>query len=164
MITYTVCRYLATGNNFIYLHYEYVLGAITIREIVRDTCDERCECLKPGYMSARDKNDWIRTADEFYERTNCPSCIGAVDGKHIRMRKLNEIGSQFFSYKNFFSTVLKNSTFEKLLESNKLNIPDPRGLPSDAEGLSMSFVLVDDEAFALSEHVLRPYPNKKLTF
>ena len=28
----------------------------------------------------------------------------------------------------------------------------------------MPFVLVGDEAFALSEHVLRPYPNKKLTF
>jgi len=60
--------------------------------------------------------------------------------------------------------VFKNSTFGKLLESNKLNIPDPRVLPNDAEGLSMPFVLVDDEAFALSEHVLRSYPNKKLTF
>ena len=58
----------------------------------------------------------------------------------------------------------KNSTFVKLLESNKLNIPDPRVLPSDAEGLSMPFVLVGDVAFALSEHVLRPYRNKKLTF
>ena len=94
------------------------------------------------------------------------------------------------TYKNFFSTVLmavadadycfiavevgadgsssdsnvfKNSNFGKLLESNKLNIPDPRVLPSDAEGLSMPFVLVGDEAFALSEHVLRPYPNKNLT-
>jgi len=58
------------------------------------------------------------------------------------------------------ANVFKNSTFGKLLESNKLNIPDPRVLPSDAEGLSMSFVLVGDEAFALSEHVLRPYRNK----
>ena len=58
------------------------------------------------------------------------------------------------------SNVFKNSNFEKLLESNKLNIPDPRVLPSDAEGLSMPFVLVGDEAFALSEHVLRPYTNK----
>jgi hypothetical protein len=61
------------------------------------------------------------------------------------------------------SNLFKNSTFGKLLENNKLNIPDPRVLPSDAEGLSTPFVLVGDEAFALSEHVLRPYPNKNLT-
>jgi len=139
-------------------------------------------------MSARDKNDWIRTADEFYERTNIPSCIGAVDGKHIRIRKPKESGSQFFNYKNFSSTVLmtvadtdcctvsvevrayasssdynvfKNSTIVKLLDSNKLNIPDPRVLPSDAEVLSLPFVLVGEQAFALSEHVLRSYPNKR---
>ena len=117
------------------------------------TGDVTWEFLKPAYMSARDKNDWIRTADEFYERTNFPNCIGAVDGKHIRIRKPNESGSQFFNHKNFSSTVLmavsdadccfisvevracgsssdsnvfKNSIFGKLLESNKLNIPDPR--------------------------------------
>ena len=59
---------------------------------------------------------------------------------------------------------LKIRHLGKLLESNKLNIPDPRVLPSDAEGLSIPFVLVGDEAFASSEHVLRPYRNKKLTF
>ena len=106
MNKYAVCWYFATGNSFTSLHYEYLLGATTVREIVRDTCDTIWECLKPAYMSARDKNDWIRTADEFYERTNFPNCIGAVDGKHIRIRKPNESGSQFFNYKNFFSTVL----------------------------------------------------------
>jgi hypothetical protein len=59
--------------------------------------------------------------------------------------------------------VFKNLTFGKLLDSNKLNIPDPRVLPIDAEELSMPFVLVGDEAFTLSEHVLLPYPNKNLT-
>ena len=106
MNKYAVCRYLATGNSLISLHYEYLLGATTVREIVRDTCDAIWERLKPAYMSARDKNDWIRTADEFYERTNFPNCIGVVDGKHIRIRKPNESGSQFFNYKNFFSAVL----------------------------------------------------------
>jgi len=62
------------------------------------------------------------------------------------------------------SNVFKNSTFGKLLQSNKLNIPEPRVLPSDSEGLSMPFVLVGDEEFALSEHVLRPYPNKRQHF
>jgi hypothetical protein len=127
-------------------------------------------------MSARDKNDWIRTADEFYERTNFPNCIGAVDEKHIRLRKTKESGSQFFNYKHFSSAVLiavagavevgaygsssdsnvfKILIFGKLLECNKLNILDPRAMPIDVEDLSMPFVLVGDEAFALSEYVLR---------
>jgi len=45
------------------------------------------------------------------------------------------------------SNVFKNSTFETLLESNTLNIPDPWVLTSDA-GLSMPFVPVGEEAFA----------------
>ena len=43
------------GNSFISLYYEYLLGAGTVREIVREACDEIWERLKPAYMSARDK-------------------------------------------------------------------------------------------------------------
>ena len=53
--------------------------------------------------------------------------------------------------------VFKKWTFGKLVGSDKLNIPDPRVLPGDAEGLSMRFVLVGNEAFALPEHALGPY-------
>ena len=62
------------------------------------------------------------------------------------------------------SSAYKNSKFGKLLQSNELIIPDPIVVPSDAEGLSMSIVLVGDEAFALSERLLRPYLNKNLAF
>jgi hypothetical protein len=82
MSKYTVYRYLAAVNNFISLHYEYIIGATTVYEIVRDTCHAIRKCLEPAYISARDKNYWIRTANEFYERTNFPNCIGAVDGKY----------------------------------------------------------------------------------
>ena len=47
------------------------------------------------------------------------------------------------------SNVFKNSTFGKLLERNKLNIPDHRFLPNDAEELYMPFVLVADAASPL---------------
>jgi hypothetical protein len=90
---------------FTFSHYEYLLGATTVAEAVRGTCYAIWECLKPVYMSIRD-SDWIRTADEFYVRADFPNCIGAAEGKHVRMRKPNDNGSQFFSYKNFFSTVL----------------------------------------------------------
>ena len=62
------------------------------------------------------------------------------------------------------SNVFKNSKFGKLLQSDSLIIPDPIVVPSDAERLSMPIVLLGDEAFALSEYVLRPYLNKNLTF
>jgi hypothetical protein len=91
MIKCTVFGYLATDNSLISLHYEFLLDATTALEIVRLTCDAIWECLKLAYMSAGDKNAWIRTANEYYERRNFPNCIGAVDGKHIRMRNQNEI-------------------------------------------------------------------------
>jgi hypothetical protein len=48
---------------------------------------EMFECLN---MPPRDKNALIRTANEFFEETNFPNCIGAVDGKHIRLTKSND--------------------------------------------------------------------------
>jgi hypothetical protein len=36
-------------------------------------------------------------------------------------------------------------------------------LPNDENGKCMPFVIMVDEAFALSEHVLRPYPNRNLS-
>lgn len=43
---------------------------------------------------------------EFFNRTDFPNCIGAVDDKHIRLKKPENSGSQFYNYKNFFSTIL----------------------------------------------------------
>jgi len=57
-------------------------------------------------MSQKCEKDWLRTGDEFCERTNFPNCLGAVDGKHTRVCKPDDSGSLFFNYKNLFSKVL----------------------------------------------------------
>jgi hypothetical protein len=175
-------RYLATGNSFRSLHCENLLG-VTIREILRDTCEVIWDCLRDAFMSQKSEKDWLRTADEFYGRTNFPNCLGAVDGKYIRMCKLHDCGSIFFNYTNFFSMVhmvlvdadycfnsidvgaygassdcniFKFSNFCKKLEGNNLNIAGSRPLPSDDNGTPMPFFIVGDEAFALSQHVSIP--------
>ncbi|GFR76097.1 protein ANTAGONIST OF LIKE HETEROCHROMATIN PROTEIN 1, partial [Elysia marginata] len=61
------------------------------------------------------------------------------------------------------STAYKNSNFGQMLENGQLSLPDNATLPDDQGGRSMPFVLVGDEAFALSEHLLRPYPRRELT-
>ena len=53
--------------------------------------------------------------------------------------------------------IFKISNFcKKKLEGNHLNIPGPRPSPNEDNGIPMPFVIVGDEAFALSHHVLRP--------
>jgi hypothetical protein len=52
------------------------------------------------------EEDWINIADKFYDLTNFPNVIGAVDGKHVRVAKPENSGSKYFNYKKYFSQVL----------------------------------------------------------
>lgn len=172
------------------LHFEYLLGIETVRGIIKDICIKLWDCLKQMCMPEMDEDSWLRTANGFYQKTQFPNCIGAIDGKHIRVRKPQDSGSLFFNYKGFFSIVLlgvvdanycfisvdigsygscsdsyafKNSNFGQRLEMNQLKLPKNAQLPGDRFGQEMPFVLVGDEAFALSKHVLRPYARKNFT-
>ena len=52
------------------------------------------------------KGDWKKIASDFYELWNMPRCVGALDGKHIRMRKPSDLGSLWHNYKGYFIMVL----------------------------------------------------------
>lgn len=158
------------------LHYEYLLGIATIREIVHDVCEKLWRFLKPIAMPNLDQTERRKIATEFFIKTQFPNCIGAVDGKHIRICQPHHSGSLFYNYKSFFSivllgivdanysfiavdigsygsctdsTVFKHSTFGQRLEQGELNLPPNATLPGDDGGKTMPFVLVGDEAFAL---------------
>lgn len=117
-----------------------------------------------------------------------PNCIGSLDGKHIKIRCPNKSGSAFHNYLSFFSIVLlavvdaeglftvisvgdcgrngdggvlRNSQLGKLLRDNKLNIPSPTPLPGK-DGPCIPFYFVAEEAFPLSNNIMRPYPSRGL--
>jgi len=171
------------------LHFEYLLGETTVWEIVKDWCNSIWNSLKATRMPEKMENDWVNIANDFYRRTQFPNCTVAVDGKHIRIKMPTCSVSLFYNYKHLFSIALlalvdtnycfiadvgavgkssnsdvfKKSNIGRKLESNQLGIPGSRPLPKDENGKCMPFVVVGDEAFALSEHVLWPYPNRNLS-
>lgn len=49
---------------------------------------------------------WKQSAEGFFKKWQFPNCIGALDGKHIRIKAPPMSGSKYFCYKKFFSIVL----------------------------------------------------------
>lgn len=134
------------------------------------------------------ENEWKVVARQFERRWNFPHCIGAIDGKHITIRKPPGSGSYYFNYKNSFSVVLmavvnanyefkmvdvgtngrvsdggvfSNTEFYRRLVNNKLHIPQPDNLP-DSE-MKQPYVFVADDAFPLMDNLMKPFSRKNLT-
>lgn len=155
---------------------------------MKDTCRAIWTLLQEREMPQPTEEMWLDIANQFYEKTNFPNCVGSVDGKHIRCINPRTGGSKFFNYKKYFSlvlmavvdanlrfiaidvgaygkegdsTVLRDSPLGKKLYSNTLNLPPPRCLPNTFEN-PQPFVMVGDEAFRLSTNLLRPYPSRQL--
>lgn len=165
------------------LSLDFLPGVSTISGMIKECCKVIWMTLRETEMSCPNEEMWLNVADQFYEKTNFPNCVGAVDGKHIRIRAPNLSGSQYFNYKKFFSIVLmaisnanyyfvaidvgaygkeadsnvfKQSIMGKKLLENDFNIPGNKTL-QNSNGPPKPFVLVGDEAFPLQKNIMRPY-------
>ncbi|XP_075711170.1 uncharacterized protein LOC142747939 [Rhinoderma darwinii] len=76
-------RFLATGESYASLHLEFRVGKSTV--IVRRTCHVIWQHLQTISMPSPTQETWLRAAAGFQSVANFPNCIGAVDGKHIRV-------------------------------------------------------------------------------
>lgn len=180
---------MATGSSFAALRLAFFRGCSTISNIIEETTAAIFNCLQLQYMPAPDEVKWITIANRYNELWNIPNCIGSIDGKHIRIKKFRKTGSQNYNYKDFFSVVLmatadadgmfltidvgdygrnsdgavfKSSKLGRLLDRNKLKIPQSRPLPHDESGNAFPLYFCADEAFPLRKNIMRPFPKKVL--
>lgn len=127
-------------------------------------------------------------ADQFYRKWKFPNCVGAIDGKHIRIKCPAKSGSMFFNYKNYFSIVLQGlvdanykfmcvevgsygkqsdggifatSSLHYHLEQRSFNMPPPKTLPET--DIVVPHVVVGDAAYPLKEYLMRPYSRNDLS-
>ncbi|KYM98502.1 Putative nuclease HARBI1 [Cyphomyrmex costatus] len=180
-------RFLASGDSMTSISYQYLVGLTTVSKIIEETCNTIWNCLVKKVLPSCSKQDWLNIANEFEEKWNFNHCIGAIDGKHVLIQCPNNAGSSYFNYKYTHSIVLlgicdanycftyvdigaygrrsdggifKDSLIGQKFHNEEMDLPQPQPLISNGE--SLPYVLVGDEAFQLTNYLLRPYPGKNL--
>nr|XP_022903669.1 protein ANTAGONIST OF LIKE HETEROCHROMATIN PROTEIN 1-like [Onthophagus taurus] len=179
-------RYLATGDSMVSLTYLFRIGKSTVPYIIMEVCTAIWKRLSNMVIKPLTKDNFREIAKDFEEKWNFPHCIGALDGKHVLIQAFPNSGSENFNYKGTHSLVLlalcdanynftvvdigasgrqsdggilKNSKFGSALATNMLPIP-PKEVLSGCT-TPMPYVIVADEAFPLTNYLMRAYPGKR---
>lgn len=135
------------------------------------------------------KEQLENVSERFYERWNYPNAVGAMDGKLVKITAPPNSGSEFFNFKNFFSVnlfalvdadykflvidvgsagregdagIFQKSELGKSISNNSFPWPDPKALPNTANVLPC--VILGDEAFGLTPHIMRPFPRERNSY
>ncbi|XP_032518470.2 uncharacterized protein LOC116770939 isoform X3 [Danaus plexippus] len=144
----SVClRYLITGASFKSLAFSYRMGFTTVRNIVHETCQAIFTVLRSTALPKPTSQQWQSIATDFDKFWNFPNCIGAID----------DVGAYG---RNSHGGILQSSKFGSKLRNGFLCIPPEKALPHSTQKLPHVFVA--DEAFPLTENIMRPYPSHLL--
>lgn len=156
--------------------------------IIKETTEVIWNALKEE-MLMPNAEKWKSIASRFLEVWQLPNCLGAIDGKHIRIQKFPNSGSTNYNYKDFHSIVLlgccdadgfftmidcgfagrnsdggifRVSTLGRLLDCPNNGIPVGSQLPHDISGNEFPYYFVADNAFPQKRNIMRPYPERNI--
>ena len=114
--------------------------------------------------------------------------LGALDGKHIAIKKPKKSSSEYFNYKGYFSLVLlalvdadytflwvntgasgsssdaqifNRSKLKRRIENGTLGLPPPE--PLGPGGADLHYFLLGDDTFAMMCWLVKPYIRRQLT-
>ncbi|XP_024886649.1 protein ALP1-like [Temnothorax curvispinosus] len=177
--------YLTTGDSFQSLSYAFRVAPNTISKIVSETCQVIWDVLAEIVFPEPTEQLWYQKACDYEDLWDFPNCIGSIDGKHVVLQAPYKSGSIYYNYKGQHSIVLlaitdANGLFTVVdigaegrrshggifmhsdlgisLNNNEVSLPPSRQL--EENGPNLPYVLVGDEAFALTNYMMRPYSRR----
>ena len=99
-------RYLATGESYTSLSYQFRVGRSTISKFLPEVCRAIQDEFTREYLKCPTTPDeWKELETEFRIRWNVPHALGALDGKHVALKKPKNSGALYHNYKGFLSIV-----------------------------------------------------------
>lgn len=182
-------RYMASGDKYATLAYDFRISRHTICSFIPQVCNAIYHALVDEVMDTpTDPDSWKEIAEEFRLRWNVPHAVGALDGKHIAIRKPRKSGSMYYNYKGYFSVVLmalvdadykfiyadvggighqsdaqiwNASELKEALDAGDLHFPEPDPMPHDNE--PMPYLFIGDDAFAMKTTMMKPYSQRGMS-
>ena len=171
------------------LQYSFRVAHNTISRFVPEVCRAIYEEYKEEVFTLPSSPDrWREVAQAFGNRWNFHHACGAIDGKHIAIKKPPLSGSEFFNYKGFCSIVLlglvdaeykflwasigsngsasdagifNDCSLRVALEDNTICFPPAEPLPHDDEAIP--YLILGDDAFPLRTWLMKPYAMRGMT-
>ena len=131
---------------------------------------------------------WKEISKVFSNRWNFHHCLGALDGKHIKIQCPKGGGSLYYNYKGFHSVILmalvdadyrfiwvdvgsngsagdaqvfNGGKLKQAIVTGSLNFPPPDALPNDDK--EIPYFIIGDDAFALQKWMMKPFSLRILT-
>lgn len=181
-------RYMATGDSYHSLMYLFYVPHNTISLLVLDVCQAIYEVYgEEAIQNPNTPEGWKAIADQFSTRWNFHHVLGALDGKHVRIKAPANCGSTYFNYKAYNSIVLfalvdgdykfrwvqvgapgassdaqlwNRSTLKEAITQDAIGIPPPEPLPGDDR--DMPYFIIGDNAFALRTYMMNPFSARPL--
>ena len=182
-------RYLATGESYTSLSCQFRVGRSTISKFIPEVCRAIQDEFTREYLKCPTTPDqWKELEREFRIRWNVPHALGALDGKHVALKKSKNTGALYHNYKGFFSIVMlalvdgqykfrwvdvgtegscsdgqifNASQLKRRIEDGRIGFPDPA--PITQGGRDVPYFILADDAFALKTWLMKPYGRRMLT-
>ena len=120
-------------------------------------------------MCPTDPEDWKKIEQRFRNRWNVPHAVGALDGKHIVIKKgyfslvlLDLVDADYkFLWVNTGASgsssdaqIFNPSKLKRRIENGTLGLPPPE--PLGPGGPNLHYLLLGDDAFALMHWLVKP--------
>ena len=181
-------RFLATGETFKSLHFQFRISVSAISYIIKGCCKAIVKRMAAEFIKVPSSDEeWLQISKKFEERWNFPQALGAIDGKHVKIQKPKNCGSFYYNYKHSHSIILmaiagpeyeclyadvgsngrvndsgvwNKTSLLQGIENGTVKLPKDRKLPN---GKDVPFVFLGDDAFALKKYMMKPFPQQGLS-
>ena len=181
-------RYLATGDSYHSLMYSFRVAHNTISYMVKDVCEAIIAEYSEEVINVPiHPDEWKDAAELFNTKWQFPHAVGALDGKHVAIRKPNNAESSYFNYKKYHSIVLmamvdadykfmwvnvgtagccsdaqiwNDCDLRNHIVTDRIGWPEPDPLPND--DTDTPYYIIGDEAFGLRTWLMKPFSRRNM--